>query len=1165
MLNIYYGRESMDRDLFIFDNIETSANTSSETSTNTSSETSAKANTADSTVLIVPDQFSLQAERDAFHYLNTQALMDIEVLSFSRLSDRVIHETGGRKLPMIDKQGRHMLLTKVMKDSADDLEVYARYQTSSRFLEMANNMISELKQCGISPGELSDINESLDGKGLLSRKLKEISQIYRGYEKAIEGHYIDTEDLASLFVGNIKDSKTVKNSVFWIYGFDVFSPKNLDAIEMLIKYSKGVSVVLTADGEGRDKTLFKAVNETMDRLIKAGENVNVRAVIQKIPGTYSLNKAGELAHIERNLYAMPPEEYSADHSSPADHPSQDKDSGPGKPSGPGEPSGQVRLIKATSVYAEAETAAAHVMKLVREEGYRYRDIVVICNDKGPRAASYKQAFERYGIKVFADEKRSISHAPAATYVLALMQVIAEGYKGEDVIRMLKTGLSDLERNDIEELENYVRVYRINGAQWKKAFYKGSEEIKENDLKKMEELRLEVISPVLEFNEKYKAERTVAGKVVTLYDYLEQQGIPEKLKKLAERQDEAGELEKAAETVQVYSKLIGIMDQMVEIIGEEGISAESFHDLLKSGIEAVEIGVLPPALDGLMMGTMQRTRSGRVKAVIVLGANEGLLPMEAAGRGLLSEKERETLMEVSAKHLLKTDELRAAEESLAIYRNFSRPECQLYVSCSDTADDGQSSRPSMLFERLRKMFPSISVEKDIFASRETWDLIGSPESTVIHMTQAIKESSKERKKLSSKESSKESSDESIWGGVYRWYQKNMPQQINMINKGLSYDGQVDKIEGEFVRGLYLNGRDEMKLSSTRLEKFSGCPFAHFLQYGLKVREQRIYEVGGIEMGDIHHRCLDSFSRKLNAETAGDITGSDSPWMNITEEECKTAVGEIMENIADAYKDGMMHESPAEEYRLKRMKRVCEESAWMAVCHVRKGAFEDMMCEAEFGQGRKLDPIRIETKGGEVMIEGKIDRMDIMHDGKVKIIDYKSGADEFNEDEARAGWQIQLMMYMRAAQENGYEPVGSFYYKLQDPVVSKKKLSDDIEKDLCKKFKMEGVLLGEADVLDSIDKDRSNKSKGKGSSEVYVGGKNLKTRDEFDELLNSVSEKVDEMCTRLMEGDISIKPKRSNTKMQYGAKGTTNKTACTYCPYHSICKFDPQLPGCSYEYV
>ena len=1143
MLNIFYGRQSIDRDRFIFDNVKPQ------------------------TILLVPDQFSLQAEKDAFAYLKTDALMDIEVLSFSRLCDRVVGETGGRRLPMIDKQGRHMMLTKIMNDSADELEIYGRYSSSSSFLEMANNMISELKQCSISADELEDISGQGSGQGskLLSKKLQEIAFIYKGYEKAIEGHYIDTEDLASLFVRNIKDSQTVIDSVFWVYGFDVFSPKNLDALEMLIRYSAGVNVVLCYDEGRSDSALFTAVGETMNRLIKAGENVNVRAGVSRIPAAYEKGRTGELAHIEKAIYSMPPEKYSAGKETGAaeDQKSENQEaedqeaekSASEKRSGEDSP---VQLVRASSIYAEAETAAAHVMHLVRDRGFAYRDIILICNDKGVRAESYKQAFARYGIKIFADEKRSIMTSPAATYVLSLMRIIAEGYKWEDVIKLLKTSLAGMERSEIEELEIYAGDFRINGAQWKRPFCKMADRYSEEELDHLEQLRQRAIGPVLEFHEKYKAERTVAGKVMVLYTHLSENKIPEKLEEMAKMQDERGELEKAAETMQVWNRLVGIFDQLVEILGDERISAESFFDLLESGIAAVEIGVLPPAMDGLMMGTMQRTRSGRVKSVMILGANDGLLPMDMGSAGLLSEKERSSLMDLSDKHLLKTDELRAAEERLAIYRNLSAPECELYISCAESSGSGESSRPSLIFERIRKMFPDIKVSGDIFAGSDPWKRIGSKKSTMIHLAQEMKAA--------------ESMDD-VWQGVLGWYEKNMPDELERINKGLKYDGRIDAVEGEYVRRLYdrrlwdknaaggtMDMEHEIRLSPTRLESFAGCPFAHFRRYGLRARERRVYEVGGIEMGDVHHRCLESFSRKMNDGARGALTDPDSPWMNITEDECKSMVSDIMNGIADDYKDGLLHESKADEYRLARMKKVCEESAWMLTGQMRKGAVEGMLCEVQFGSGRRFAPVTVETDNGTVLIEGKIDRLDILPRNMAKVIDYKSGNMKFEENEVRAGWQIQLMLYMRAARENGYEPVGSFYYILKDPVVDKAELSKGIEKALSNQFRLEGVVKAEEQVLDSIDNGMGR------YSDVFVAGKSMKKPEEFEELTEIVDEKINDMCARLMAGDIEIKPKRSYKGTSFNAqRSSVSKSACVYCPYSGICKFDTRFEGCSYEYI
>ena len=1120
MLNIFYSRLDCDTNRFIFDNV------------------------TKGTVLLVPDQFSLQAEKDAFHYLKTDALMDVEVLSFSRLQDRVIRETGGIRFPVIDKQGRHMLLTKIMNDAGEDLKVYGKYKGSSAFLEMANNMISELKQCGIGPGELLEAKDSMDGRRLLGTKLQEIARIYQGYEEAIKDHYTDTEDLAGLFVSKIGESETVRDSVFWVYGFDVFSPKNLDALEMLIKHSKGVNVLLTYDEGGPDENLFSAVRETMDRLVRAGENVNIKAVVSHVPDGYRVRKDGELGHIERTLYAMPPVEYSeaAEHS-----PGEKAEERPGENTGE-ETEKKVRLVKAASVYAEGETAAAHVLELVRERGMSYSDIVIICNDKGERRENYKLAFARYGMELFTDEKRSIAGSGAATYILSLMETIAEGYRSEDVVRMLKTNLTDLGRDEIEELEKYAIDYRIRGAQWKKPFYKGREDMPDEKMAELEELRQRVIGPVLEFHEAYKSEKTVAGKILALYGFLERCGIAEKLEHLAAVQDERGELEKAQETAQIWNRLVGILDQMVEIIGEETISAGAFFKLLSSGIEAVEIGVLPPALDGLIMGTMQRTRTGNVKVVMVLGANEGILPMSSASGGLLSENERQTLMDVSGRHLLKTDALRSAEESLAIYRNLSRPECELYMSTSESSSGSESSRPSMIFERLRRMFPEIEVEKDIFAEKDPFRLIGSPESTMDRLIGAAGSAGS-----GGSDSFGGNDPEGVWSAVCRWYRENDPEYLKMIEQAMSFDGRVDETESSMIRELYSTGNDSIKVSPTRLQTFSGCPFAHFLQYGMRVRERNGYEVGPMELGDLNHRCMETFSRRLNRMTPGKITDHNSPWMNITKEETRKMIGDISKEIADGYKEGLMHETKAEEYRLRRVSDMCADSVWAAVEQLRKGTVSDMMCEVSFGVGKKLDPVKVSTPEGDVYIEGKIDRMDILPENKAKIMDYKSGNAAFDEDKARAGWRIQLMLYMRAAGENGYDPVASFYYNLKEPLLNEKDVKKDIESAVLKQYKMDGIVLNEGSVLSELDE---NIKEGKAPrSDVFVGGGHVLERESFDELVSAVSDKVDEMCREMMDGNIEIKPKR----------GRRGGSACDFCPYHGACKFDLRFAGCRYEYV
>lgn len=1098
-LNIFYGRESINKDRFIFDNVRPG------------------------TILIVPDQYSLQAEKDAFEYLGTGSLMDIEVLSFSRLSDRVLSEAGGSRLRMIDKQGRHMLLTKIMNAKEEDLSVYSKYKNNSDFLDMANNMISELKQCGIGPEDLSGLLGGLEGKSLFKQKLGEIETIYSAYEEAIEGHYIDTEDMANLFCSKIRDSQTVANSEFWIYGFDVFSPKNFLAIGELIKHSKGVNVVLTYDEGAADEGLFKVTGQTMERLVRLGEDANILAKEAPIPAKYRRTRAPELEHVERELFALPQETYE------------------------GKALGGLRFVRAGDMRAEAETAALTVSRLVREKGLRYRDIVLICNDSGQRAALLKQTFERYGIRIFADEKRSITHSPGAMYLLSLMRIISDGYRQEDIIGLLKSGLWDISLSDRDLLENYALKYRIKGAGWKKPFTKGLDE------EDYEGIRATVMPIIMDFHERYKKETTIGGKVRVLYDFLIEQGIPEKLEALALEQDAEGKRDVASETTQVWNRIVGVLDQLVEILGEERVSASDFADMIRSGLDAVEIGVLPPALDGLVMGTMQRTRTGRIKAMLVIGANEGVLPLNATGKGLLSDEERERLMDMAGSNLLKTDALRTAEENMAIYRGFSKPEELLYISHSVTGSDGEATRSSMIYERMKKMMPQIQEEDDAIKNGKPEELVCTPDSTLMHLTQAIREPG---------------NDDKTWKEVYAWYKKNRPDKLERIKKGFSEGGSLAGIGKDAAKELYSRDGKDMSLSPTRLESYGGCPFAHFMKYGIRAFEREVAQISGLEMGDVLHRCIDSFSRQMNnANGRKAVTDEASPWLTLPEEEIAEKVDTIIDEIAQGYKEGLLHEGGEEEYRLQRMKSVCRESVLGMVRHVRQGSIDVMMSEVGFGRGRQLKPIKVDTSAGSVYIEGKIDRMDIMPGGMVKIIDYKTGNDEWHDEEAKSGWKLQLALYMTAAMENGYSPAGSFFFHVDDPVIDVTGKSFDEEKlkaEIRKSFRMDGVMVASPEVVSEMDSGLG----GKKTSEILPPQGRWLSEEDFMALMEQIGGKVAEMCNSIMEGNIEIKPKRSRKRGGFTGKpggSGEKKTACDFCAYKNVCKFDTSLPGCRFEYV
>lgn len=1090
MLEIHYGRERLNKEKFIFDQVRDASG---------------------KILLIVPDQYTLQAERDAFFYLNTNVLMDLEVLGISRLGGRILREAGGGKRRMINRLGRHMLLAMIMEELGPDLLFFRNRPDNNAFLEMANDFISGLKQYAVGPDALDRIVSELPEGGILARKLADVGKIYRKYEEGIQGKFTDTEDYMDLFISRAPQAESIRESDIWIYGFENFTPKNLRLIESIARTARSVHLVLAWDRGGPDEDLFRLTGHIMQKLPADR--------ISQIGDEYREPRPAALRHLESQIFAFPEESCNETFG--------------------------ITLMEAANIYSEGESAAAHVLGLVREEGLAFRDILLICNDLDTRGGIYQRVFAEYGMDLFLDAKRPLTHHPLPGYVLSILSILGKQYRTEDVMRMLKSGFGPLAPWEAEILENYAIRYKIRGSRWKQPFEKGfadrqlgrDDAERASSMTRLEELRRRAIGPVLALGEALRKAGTGRGKAECLYRHLAGPGdIPPKITSLMKDQETRGDLEGAQISGQLWDVTMDILDQVVEILGEERLPMERFFQLVQAGYDAVEIGLLPPAMDGLLLGTMQRTRSGPVKALMVLGANEGILPADTSGGSLLSPDETEAL-ENAGISLGKTGNIRDMEESLAIYRNLSKATMSLWVSCAASNEKGERIRPSGIFDKIRSIFPEVPARRDILSQGNPEDLVQARDATLRHLTAALR-AAKGGAPLTPP-----------WPEVLAWYEENEPALLAKIRQGLAFDGRQKPVSRETADSLFKRQGEDLSLSPSRLERFGRCPFAHFVRYGMRPEDNRPYEVGPLEMGDIYHRCLMTVSGRLSQKTEG------APgWEDATRDDTDRLVRHFMESEEAIFGEGILQTSGEQKYRAARMEGVCRQASWHMVEHVRKGKVLGMRFEEEFSRNADLRPIEIRAGGERVVIEGKIDRVDLLPGEKVKIIDYKSGTDAFSTREALSGWKLQLMVYLKAALEEGKrEPAGVFYFHVAEPRIDAASISREnpeafrarIEEEIRKTFRMDGLMVDEPDVVESI-------SGGDPLVAAATPGKGLVSRAEFDALLEQVEGKINEMCQRLVSGDISIFP----MKMR-------EETACKFCDYKSICMFDIQLEGCYYN--
>lgn len=1165
MLNIYYGGENIEKEKFIFEHIKGRS------------------------LLLVPDQFSLQAERDAFFYLDKTGLMDLAVVDFSALGHKILKEAGSPVPPLIDKYGRHMLLTRILEESDDALKIYKGARGKNSFVERVNMLISEMKRSEVSVDMLRDVSESLEDSSFLKYKLKDIVTLFSLYEEAIAGKYLDSEDYITFYGDKMLGSSLVAASDVWVYGFDTFTPKNMLVLERILKTARSLNIVMTWEDAAKTppersakvdagdpsqsgdaawpgdagflaaddrEDLFSLTGFVIRNLVKMAEDLNEEVTCQAITGSG-----------RDNLWSKTMREISVSQEDSL----QEKDP-------------RITAVCTSNIYAEADRAAAYILQLVREHGYRFGDIVVVCNDTGLRSGVIRRTFVRWGIPVFIDQKRKVIQHPVVGFLLSLLEIIGSGYRDSAVMQLIKSGFLGFAEEGQDALENYVQQFKIRGTLWKKPFSRMGDNYTAEDLNRFNELREQVVSVIETARDRIGKYNTAGEKIRGLYGFLADDFMMEdRIEAMAKAQQEAGFLDGAAETGQSWNVICRIFDQIVETVGEERLSGRALRQIVEAGLAEMEIGIVPVNPDSVLVGTMQRTRVGRVKALLVLGANEGLLPLQKTDEGLLSEREKAVLEEMDLE-FSKTEDMVKQEERLAIYRTLSQPEERLYVSCSRIDETGGELRPSAVFRELENFLQSRAESDDSVVlgdleDGEVTEIAVSPKGAISYLTDAFREYLEDGKL----------DEDWLYAGL--WYGSHEPEEMERIRRGMEFDNEQNALGGQLADALYRGDRRAIEASASRLEKYSGCPFAHFISYGLRPEDLRVFEMGPREIGDIYHECIMKLSQRL---TAGEdsfqgldavpiaITDPDSRWMKITQEECREEIRRILQEEIGTYREGLLSSGRNESYRTERIVDICSRVAWAMIGQVRRGRIREMYFEQPFARGAQLPPIRVTAGEHEVLIKGKIDRMDVLEmpeheDGletAVRIVDYKTGGDSVDVEHFRSGYKLQLMLYLKAAtQKQEVKPAGVFLFKIREidadadarTVVPGEVAAEERMEDA---YKLEGIVLDDMDLIDAMDTEIGGASKvlpikyvkKKGTYSGSSGGY-LFSREEFEELSAQVDRQVDRICREICDGKIDIRPKKEKKKDMEG----NYKTSCKYCSYKSICMFDTAFPGCRYERV
>lgn len=1059
-------------------------------------------------IVLVPEQFTMQTQKDLVMQHPNHGIMNIDVLSFVRLAYRIFEETGGQALPVLDDEGKNLILRKIAGDYEKDLKVLKGNMKKLGYISEVKSVLSEFDQYDIGEEELRQMKAAGENSRLYY-KLQDLEVLYIGFKKYLEDRFITKEELLDALCRVVKGSDILKESTIVLDGFTGFTPVQNRLLGELLEVCREVIVTVTMDDRENPYVykhpyqLFALGKHTVTSLIQiaAERKVSVEdplCLYERPLYRFCDNSAMEF--LERNIFRYSKECYK-------------------------EKQGAVRIHVARNPREEAMKAAGRVRNLVRTKGYRYRDIGVIVSNMEVYGDDLGQAFDLYEIPVFMDHKRSILLNSFVEYIRSLLNMVKDNFSYESVFRFLRTNLSGFTYGEVDELENYVIALGIRGyKKWQESWIRRPKYLEEENLEILNHNRVRLVEKVdtLVYVLRQRS-KTVKDVTMALYEFMVREELQLKLQRQSEAFQEAGELALAKEYSQVYRILIELFDKFVELLGDEKVTMDEYLKLLDAGLEEARVGVIPPGIDQVVVGDMQRTRLKDMKALIFVGANDTFLPGALIRSGLLTERDRDKFA-TGKIHLSPGGKEKAYEQKFYLYMNLTKPSETLDIYYSKVSADGKSIRPSYLIQEMQRLFSGLEIEdeeKQAFSAQEWTPRLGMQK--VIRGFQDGNAMDQE------------------WQELYSWY-KRQPQwqyRVEELMKSGFYTRPADGLTKEVAKQLY---GEHFQDSITRIERFSACAFAHFLTYGLRLRERQTYEFQPLDLGNVCHSALEYYSRKLKEEHLS--------WTEIEEEKRQEYIDDSVEHAISDYGNSVLYSSARNEYMIERMKRLLTRTIWALTKQLEAGDFVPVAYEMRFENG-------------------KIDRVDLCKDKDkvyVKVLDYKTGSKAFDVVALYHGLQLQLMVYMDAAVKMTQKhypdkeviPAGVFYYRLNDPLVEKKVVGEEEEiwQKVLKELKVDGVMNLKDETLEHLDHCQAGESavipvKYNKNGSLSKNSK-VASEQEFEVMMRHALGKVLKVHRKILSGEVAAFPYRRK-----------QESGCDYCAYRHICGFDQKIPGYKYR--
>lgn len=1082
--------------------------------------------------LIVPEQYTMEAQRELVTMHPAGGMMNIDAIGMNRLTYRVFDELGISTGQVLEDFGKSMLIKKILCEQQDTLQVYGSYYDKLGFVDEMKSMMSEIFQYNIKRDTINEIMEQIPEDSVVAGKMQDIRHIYEEFEAFAGERYIVAEQLVELLTRHVGQSKLVCGSSLYFDGFTGFTPVQLELVEKLMTCADDLTFSFTLDDRDqkyehiKDYELFYLTKTTIKKLTEAAAAAGVEIESPVVlPGTinYRLGENRELFFLERNLFRSPYQKWK-------------------------QPLERIHLTATGDAQDEIVFVASTIRRLVREEGYRYKDIAIVAGDLEQASHIYERVMDEYEIPVFIDANACLKANPCAETIRSVLAVLADDFSYDSVFRFLKVGMTDLSFEDIELLENYALKRGVRGySRWNRAV---SENYEKTSPVNVEEIRQAFMKMFGDIRKVFADKKAVTKDYVeALYDFLLQIHMYEKLEARKNELYEENRINEGDAYGQIFEKTVRLFDKIEELLGDTKMSVKEFYEIVDTGLSDIEVGVVPPTVDRVLIGDITRSRLNHIKVLFFTSVNDGIVPKAPKKGRILSDRDRDILSDCGLE-LAPSDKQNSYIEQFYIYTILTKPSDHLYISYHKLSASLESMRPSYLLGRISSIFPSLQAEE--------YDAASCMPDTVNRSLRRI---------LRTEEDDSEDAESRILTRILT--EKGFARELTAIYKGRTYRNVAEQLPPETIALLY--GR-YLHASVSKLELYARCGFAYFLKYGLRLKEREMYQVDVRNVGVILHSVMEGLFKQVR-----DTRNND--WENFPEDERMLMVTELVNRAAEESAGDFFEDNARNAYMLQMIERMAQTSAGMLQKHIRLGSMKPGMLEKTFDSAKdEVGSYLFELPNQiQMSINGKIDRVDVEEeDGTVyiKVIDYKSSTRKLSLEEVLNGEQLQLVTYSAIAYEiekmiypdKNIQIAGLLYYSFDDPVIEiesseidtdteQPEFSDQekLDAERMEKMKLQGFVNESPAVIQKMDHtcNQSLPVKLDKNGDIKKS-ENVVSADQIRTIMELTRENIEELGSQIAEGKIAIEPYKNKSN-----------TGCDYCEFKNICHFDVKNGGNQYR--